>query len=519
MHRLASLRSAFDRATFTRVIALALPVVAANLLTTMVNVVDVFMAGRLGALEVASVGLANSVRLLILVVIMAVTSGAMTLAAQARGARDPAALEGVTRQTLLLALLLGLAVSLLGIAVAPPLMGFLAGDAPAQVARDGTTYLVILFAGTLLLIGQLAFTSLMQGAGDTVTPLWLAGATNVVNVVANWLFMFGPGPFPALGVPGAAVGTVIARGIGLAVTIAIVMRGGNVIRLPRGGWHPEGRLIRDLLAIGIPSGAQSLAYTLAGFLVLRAVTATPSGAYGAAAMAIGLQIESFAFMPGAAIAVAATSLVGQSLGAWQVREAWRAAHAALASAALAMGAVGLALALLARPLILAFDPSAHPTVLADGVAYLRINGAMQPILAVFMVLQGALRGAGDARPGLTGTVVGRWLVVVPLAWLAGVWGGGGTTAIWWAFFAGVCVQAAWVAVRWAGGAWIEVALRSSALWRRHLGTLSPAERQAFLETVRTPAMAVAGTRERIDDDGVVYERGGRIVASWRAPEA
>ena len=74
-----------------------------------------------------------------------------------------------------------------------------------------------MFLGTVLLVGQLALTSLMQGAGDTVTPLALAVVTNLANVLFNWWFMFGPGPFPALGVPGAAVGTVAARGLGLVL--------------------------------------------------------------------------------------------------------------------------------------------------------------------------------------------------------------------------------------------------------------------------------------------------------------
>jgi putative MATE family efflux protein len=496
---------------------LALPVVVANLLQTLVNVVDVFMAGRLGPLAVASVGMANSVRLLILVAIMAVTAGAMALAAQARGARDPEALEDVTRQTLLLSIVLSLGLTALGVPLARPLMAFLNGGGPVEVVDAGSAYLAILFLGTLLVVAQVALTSLMQGAGDTLTPLWLAAVTNAANVLFNWLFMFGPGPFPALGVPGAAVGTLLARAVGLGVGLAVVLAGGNVVRWPQGRWRWNGPRVRDLLAIGVPSGLQSLAYVGAGLLVVRAVTATPSGSYGAAAMAIGLQVEGFAFMPGVALSVAATSLVGQALGAWQLQQAWRAGHAALALALVLMGTIGALLILFAEPLIRVFEPSAHPIVVADGVAYLRVNGAVQPILALFMVLNGALRGAGDTRAGLIGTVVGRWGVVVPLAWLLGVAGGWGTVGVWWALFVGVSVQATWVALRWWRGRWIEVALRRSELWRAHLQYLDEAERRAFLEEVRAPTMAEAGTREVVDVEGVRYERGGVLVARWRAP--
>lgn len=503
--------------TVRAVVRLALPVVVANLLQTLVNVVDVFMAGRLGPLEVAAVGLANSVRLLILVVTMAVTAGAMALAAQARGGRDEEGLAEVTRQTLILSVLLALGLTAVGLLVSRPLLTFLNGGGDALVVDAGSRYLEILFLGTVLVVGQLALTSLMQGAGDTVTPLALAVVTNIANVVFNWLFMFGPGPFPALGVPGAAVGTLAARGLGLVLLVGVILAGRNVIRWPQGVWRLDRERARDLLTIGLPSGLQSLAYSAAGLLVVRAVTATPSGSYGAAALAIGLQVEGFAFMPGIALSVAATSLVGQALGAWQLERAWRAGHAALALAVALMGAVGLALVVFAEPLVRLFDPSAHPVVVADGAAYLRVNGAVQPILAVFMVLNGALRGAGDTRPGLIGTVVGRWVVVVPLAWLLGVVLGFGTIGIWWAFFAGLTVQAVWVAARWWRGPWWDVALRTSRLWRTHLAPLTATERRAFLDDVRAPTMAVDGTREVLEPDGVRYLRGGRLVAHWRPP--
>jgi putative MATE family efflux protein len=496
---------------------LALPVVLANLLQTLVNVVDVFMAGRLGPLAVASVGMANTVRLLILVVVMAVTAGAMALAAQAKGGRDPEALQDVTRQALLLSLLLSAGLTAVGVPLARPLMAFLNGGGPPEVVDAGSAYLVILFFGTALLVAQMALTSLMQGAGDTVTPLWLAGATNAANVVFNWLFMFGPGPFPAMGVPGAAVGTLLARGLGLLLALVVVVAGLNVVRWPRGRWRWNGPRVRDLLAIGVPSGLQSLAYVGAGFLVVRAVTATPSGPYGAAAMAIGLQVEGFAFMPGVALSVAATSLVGQALGRWQPRQAWRAGHAALALAVGLMGTVGALLFVFAAPLIRLFDPSAHPIVVADGAAYLRVNGAVQPILAVFMVLNGALRGAGDTRAGLIGTVVGRWAVVVPLAWLLGVVAAWGTVGVWWALCIGIVVQAGWVALRWRRGGWLGVALQRSPVWRSHLHRLGDEERRIFLDDVRTPAMAQDGTREFVEHDEVRYERDGAVVARWRPP--
>jgi Na+-driven multidrug efflux pump len=238
-------------------------------------------------------------------------------------------------------------------------MAFLNGGGPPEVVDAGSAYLVILFLGTVLLVAQMALTSLMQGAGDTVTPLWLAGARTPPTSCSTGCSCSVPGRSRP-GRAGAAVGTLLARGFGLLLALVVVFAGLNVLRWPRAAGAGTAR-VRDLLAIGVPSGLQSLAYVSAGFLVVRAVTATPSGSYGAAAMAIGLQVEGFAFMPGVALSVAATSLVGQALGAWQPRQAWRAGHAALALAVGLMGTVGALLFVFAEPLIRLFDPSAHPS--------------------------------------------------------------------------------------------------------------------------------------------------------------
>jgi len=497
-------RLGLDRAMIAAVWRLSLPVIGANLLTTLVNVVDVFFAGRLGPAEVAAVGLATSVRLLILVVVMAVSAGAMALAAQARGSRDPAALGAIARQTILVAVVLGAALSVVGVALSGPVIGFLDASGDATAASIAVPYLVILFSGTIFMSVQIAGASLMQGAGDTLRPLLLSALATAANVLFTWWLVFGVGPFPALGVPGAAVGTVAARALAMVATLWILARGSSEVAFGTGSWRPDRRVWRDVLAIGWPSGLQSLAYSSAGLLVMRVVTSTPSGSLGAAALAIGLQIESLAFMPGIAISVAATSLVGRAIGGWQLRDAWRAGHAATLVGVVVMGLVALLLFVFAEPLVRVFDPSAHPVVLRDGVSYLRINALAQPALAVFFVLSGGLRGAGDTRPPLVATIVGRWLVVLPLAWWLALELEWGVRGVWWAFVIGLSVQAGLVALRWWRGPWQRVALERSRAYRDHLMHASPASVERFLNEVRTPLMARPDVSERVTATGIEY---------------
>ncbi len=493
-----------SRALLRQVSTLALPVIFTNVLQSLVNVVDVFMAGRLGPIEIAAVGMGNTVRLFVFIGILAVTSGSMALAAQARGARDNAELSFVARQSLSLTVLLALVLSTVGYFAAEPLLSFLNSGGDPRAVVLGTDYLQLIFIGTVFLVGTFSLSSLMQGAGDTVTPMVVAIGMNVLNIFFNWLFMFGPGPLPAWGVAGAALGTLSARFIGISVLIYLLYSGRNVVTILPGSYKPDWAMFRDLLAIGVPSGLQGMVRNSAQLFVTRIVTSTAAGTYGASALAIGLQIESLAFMPGIAVSVAATSLVGQSLGRWQVDDARERGNAALFFGALVMSAVAVPLFVFAPQLVTLFDPSAHPTVVTAGTSYLRINALAQPILAFAMVLNGALRGAGDTRPGLIGTLLGRWGVVLPLAYLFALPLGLGVTGVWWALVAGTSVQALYISLRWFRGRWTGVALRKSRLYRLHLKQLPDAIRTRFLDDVRAPLLALEDTSEIIEAERVRY---------------
>jgi putative MATE family efflux protein len=483
---------------------LALPVILTNLLQTLVNVVDVFMVGRLGPLEVAALGMSQTIRLLVLVAVLSVTAGSMSLAAQAIGRRDKDALALVTRQSLLLALLFGIALSIFGLLFSKPILMFLAGNSDPTVVARGLGYSNIFFLAGVFLTLNFAINALMQGAGDTVTPLVLVGIINAVNILLNYLLIFGPGPFPALGLEGAALGTLVARGLGAVLGLGLFYSGMNVIKLKGFNYRPQWQYFKTILGIGIPSGLQGIARNMTQVFVLRFVTSTSAGAYGAAALAIGSQIESLASMPVLGINVAATALVGKSIGAWQVDEAKLRGNIAIGFGVVVMLVLSLPLILFAPQLILFFEPGAHPTIQEAGKSYLRINGLSYLFLAIAMVTNGALRGAGDTLPGLLGTILGRWLVTIPLAYVLALPLGWGVNGIWVALAVGNVIQGVFVLVRWWRERWLVVAPKTTDLYRLHLQALPVALQRQFLREVRTPLMRLQGVSEQVDTEGVCY---------------
>lgn len=490
---------------------LALPVILTNLLQTLVNVVDVFMVGRLGPLEVAALGMSQTIRLLVLVAVLSVTAGSMSLAAQAIGRRDKDALGLVTRQSLLLAVLFGIALSVFGLLFSKPILVFLAGNSDPVVVLHGLSYLHIFFLAGIFLTLNFAINALMQGAGDTVTPLILVGIINVVNILLNYLLIFGPGPFPLLGLEGAALGTLMARGLGAVLGLGLFYSGVNVIKLRGFDYRPQWQYFKNILGIGIPSGLQGIARNMTQVFVLRFVTSTSAGAYGAAALAIGSQIESLASMPVLGINVAATALVGKSIGAWQVEEAKLRGNIAIGFGVIVMLVLSLPLILFAPQLILFFEPGAHPTIQEAGKSYLQINGLSYLFLAIAMVTNGALRGAGDTLPGLLGTLLGRWFVTIPLAYALALPLGWGVNGIWIAMAVGNVIQGVFVLVRWWRERWLVVAPKTTELYRLHLQSLPVALQRQFLREVRTPLMKLQGVSEHVDAKGVYYSSPKKTV--------
>ncbi|MEZ4636108.1 MAG: MATE family efflux transporter [Caldilineaceae bacterium] len=483
---------------------LALPVIFTNLLQSLVDVIDVFMVGRLGPIAIAAVGLSSAIRMLVLVMLLSVAAGAMSLVAQAKGARDPARMSFVTRQAISSGVLLSVGLMGFGLLMARPLLALVNSGGEPEAVELGVQYLQILFLGTPFLVLNIVFNRLMQGAGDTVTPLILTGSLNVLNVLLNFVLMFGIGPVPAFGVAGAAMGTVLARGLGVGVVFYVIYSGRNVIKLLPGSYRPDWQMFKDIFTIGVPSGVQGLFRNGSRLMVLGLVTSTEAGTYGAAALAIGFQVETLIFMPGLALNVAATSLVGQALGFWQPEEARRRGNMAILIGLGVMIVLAIPIIVFAPAIIRIFDPSAHPDLLRVGVNYFHINTVVLPLSAVAMVANGALRGAGDSMPGLIGTAVTRALISVSLAWVLAFPLGLGSTGVWYALVIGIVLEALYMGTRWRGNRWLKVALHKSEIYRRHLRDLPEAMQQTYLREVRGPLMAYPQARELVDNEGVVY---------------
>jgi putative MATE family efflux protein len=437
------------RQTIREVVALGSPIVLSNLLAWAVGFADVLMVSRLGETSLAGLGMAVQVFFLVVVVVLAVTTGTMALVARFMGARDPAMASHVFRQSILLAVAQSVLMAAVGIAIAPTLMRVL--GATPEVAAEGTTYLRIIFAGIAAVTLDFSIASTFRGAGDSVTPLRIMGWVVVLNVVGNYLLIFGPGPLPALGVAGAAVATVVSRAVGAWMGWRRLRYGTGGWEYVPGSWRPDFEMMRRVMRIGVPTALEGMLRAGSGVAFLAIIARTAPGPAAVAAHTVGLQLEAFARMPSFGISVGATALVGQRLGAGDPDGAERVGWASIEVGMWLMSLLGLLLFVTARPVAGLFTTDAATLDLA--VYYLRILAVAQPLFMIAVVLSGALRGGGDTQYPMWVSFLAGWVFLLPLAYWLSIGLGWGPAAAWVAQAGNYAVSALLVTLRFRGGRW------------------------------------------------------------------
>ncbi len=408
----------------SEVMHLAMPSIGEQLLNMTVQLVNTYLVGHIGAEELAAVGLSNNMMMLAQTFIMALATGTTAVVARLIGARDPDGARHILQQSLLVGAVTGTALMVAMILFAKEAIAFY--DPEPDVAAIGEAYLRIasltFTMQGLMMVGNAA----LRGAGDTRTPLYVMLGVNVLNIVISSALLLGLGPLPELGVIGPAVGSAVALAAGGVFVVGVLARGRGELRLRRGGWQPDWAAVKRVLNVGLPAGGEQLALRGGMVIFTRLISGLGTTAY--AAHQVALSAQNLSFMPGFGFSVAATTMVGQSLGAKDIDRARRAVREALRVAVWSMTAVGLLLVVLAPYIMAIFTDD--PEVIAQGGAPNRVLGVLQPLMAATMVYSGALRGAGDTRWTLIITALAVWAVRIPLASLMANTLGWGLLGAW-----------------------------------------------------------------------------------------
>lgn len=439
------------------VLRLGLPAVGEQLLGLMVGLVDTYLVGHLSAsvasdrgytreTALAAVGIAGQVAWTLVTLFMAVALGCTVVVARFVGADDRPMANRALRQALLIGLMMGGLATLLAYVFAPQLMAIL--GAAADVRLLGAHYLrisTVAFPLTALLyIGNAA----LRGSGDTRTPLLVMLVVNAVNAVLSLALVNGVFGLPALGINGAAIGAAAGQSLGGVIIIAMLIRGRSGLRIgkfPR----PNRELMWRILRQGLPYGAEQFVFQAALLIFVHFINGIGITAYAAHTTII--TIESISFMPGMGIAVAATTLVGQAMGARDPDLASESGYESYRLGGLIMAFLGVLFVLMPEVFLRFFV--ADEGVVRAAATPLRMVGFAQPALAANFIFSGALRGGGDPKWPLFTKMFSVWLVRLPLAWLLVFKAGWGLNGIWLAMCTDFAVQGTLAWWRFRQGKW------------------------------------------------------------------
>jgi putative MATE family efflux protein len=445
---LAGITAATSRVDLMRIIwTLSWPAIMTFGLESLVALIDALMVGRLGADAVAGVGVGTQILHAVSVMNMALATGTVALVARHIGANQRPQAEAALVQSIYLAVLLGVAVAVPVIHWAPQLIGVFADD--PEVVRAGTDFIRTIMLGTPGMAVFAVVAAGLRGAGDMRTPLLIGATLNLLNVVVAYTLIFGKFGLPALGVRGAAIASATAFWVGAVLGLLALVRRGGVLTLRRGELAPHPATARRVLAVGMPTAMEQLLMQI-GFLLYLAIAA----GYGTSAVAayfIGVRILALSFLPGFGFSAAASTIVGQQLGAGQSDNAERSGWEANRLAVVLMSIAGIIIFFLARPIAALFIDDA--AVIDDAVSFIQILALAQPLMAADSTLGGALRGAGDTRFPLLTVIVGFYGARLGFAWFVAHGLGLSLAWVWGALLGDYLLRAALKAWRFNSGRW------------------------------------------------------------------
>lgn len=406
------------------IVLLAVPMILELSLESVFALVDIFFVGKLGDAAIATVGLTESVITLVYSVAIGLSTAATAMVARRIGEKNEEGAAHAGAQAILVSLIATVFISIIGVVFAPDILRIMGGS--DEVVRNGAVFTRIMLGGSVVIILLFLINGIFRGAGNAaiaMKSLWLA---SLCNIILCPLLIYGPGPFPELGLKGAAIATTIGRGLGVLYQSYHLFKGKGALHLHKKHFRLDVPLMKSLVSIASPATLQFLIAS-GSWIVLAALVARTGGTEASAGYQIAIRNVVFFILPAWGLSNAAATLVGQNLGAGQPERAEQSVLLSARYNALFMGGVMFVFLFLARPIISVFTN--EQAVLETGALALQIIGAGYIFYGIGMVMIQALNGAGDTKTPTLINFLGFWGFQIPFAFLMAKYFGLGLTGI------------------------------------------------------------------------------------------
>ena len=400
-------QGAISRAVFL----LAIPMVLEMFMESLFALVDTLWVSRLGANAMATVGLTETMLALVFSVALGVSFSTTAMVARRTGEKDPEGAATAAMQSIFLGLAIALAIGIPAAIFAAQLLGLMGAD--ATLIGSGHRYTEIVFGGTAVVMLLFLNNAIFRGAGDASAAMRVLWVSNLINLVLDPCFIFGLGPFPKLGVTGAAVATLTGRSCGVLYQFWLLTNGHSRICLARRHLRIVPPVIASLARVSSTGVLQFLISHTSWVVLVRIISTF--GSLAVAGYTIGIRIFMFIILPSWGMSGAAATMVGQNLGAHKPERAERAVYVTAGYNAVYL--VAIALVMIFAPHVIVSFFSTDPVVSRFAADCLRILAYGNLTYAIGMVMIQAFNGAGDTVTPTIINVVSFWLCEMPLAWL------------------------------------------------------------------------------------------------------
>jgi putative MATE family efflux protein len=407
---------------------LSLPVMATFLLQTLYSMADAFWLGKLGREAISAPGISFPILFFFVSLGAGFSVAGTALVAQYTGSGQREQANLAAGQTLIFLLMGAVIISMVGIIASGSILRLM--QTPVDVFSNAHLYLRVLFAGIPFMAISFVYGGIMRGAGDAITPMIIDIVTNSLNILLDPFFIFGWGFFPRMEVAGAAAVTVSCRFLASAACVTLLITGARGLRVRWPQIRPRSGYLGRILRIGMPAAIGQSGASL-GFMVTQGfVNSFGSAVVGAFTVAV--RVIHLINVPGMGFSAGASALIGQNLGADQVKRAEKTVWwgVGMVAAFLAVGCSVLVFA--SEPIIRLFI--ADPEVIAEGIVLFRVISYSVFFFGIIMVVFGAFQGSGKTTPVMVLSLTRLWLLRIPLAYLFSFILAWGHLGIWWAMF-------------------------------------------------------------------------------------
>lgn len=406
------------------IILLAIPMIIEMFMESVFAIVDIYFVGKISEEAIGVVGLTESVLMLVYSIAIGLMTAAMAMVARRIGEKKPEEANVVTVQAIILALVFSAIIGILGVIYARDILRLMGGS--EKLINEGVGFTQIMFATNIVIMLIFLLNGVFRGAGNAAIAMRVLLISNSLNIILDPLFIFGIGPFPELGVQGAAVATSIGRGTGVLLQLYILFSGKSIIKILGRHLRIALDIIWNIIKVGAGSTIQFLIASASWIFIMWIISNNFSEEV-LAGYIISIRVIIFTILPSWGLANAAATLVGQNLGAQQADRAEQSVWTSAFYNMIFLLLVSIIFFIFAEPIIAIF--SQNPNVIEAGMTSLRIICAGYVFFAYGMVIGQAFNGAGDTYTPTIINIIAFWLVQIPLAYYLVRYG---TSGVYWA---------------------------------------------------------------------------------------